>query len=78
LTRFVPWAKVSHDSDEVTLRCPPHGQQGYPYAVQVDVTYRLDAASGLHVTVTATNMSCPPTAGNRSTTGSSRPAPPRT
>jgi aldose 1-epimerase len=44
----------------VTLRCLPHGQQGYPFAVQVDVTYRLDAESGLHVTVTATNKGSRP------------------
>jgi aldose 1-epimerase len=55
LTRFVPWVRIAHDSDEVTLRCLPHGQQGYPFAVQVDATYRLDADSGLHVTVTAAN-----------------------
>jgi aldose 1-epimerase len=60
LTRFAPWVRVSHDSDEVTLRSLPHGQQGYPFAVQVDVTYRLDAASGLHVTVTATNKGSRP------------------
>jgi len=48
------------DRSEVTLRCLPHGQQGYPFAVQVDVTYRLDAESGLHVTVTATNKGSRP------------------
>jgi aldose 1-epimerase len=55
LTRWVLWTRTGHDREEVTLRCPPHGQQGYPFAVQVDVTYRVDAESGLHVTVTATN-----------------------
>jgi aldose 1-epimerase len=60
LTRWAPWAKVEHDRAEVTLRCLPHGQQGYPFAVQVDATYRLDAESGLHVTVTATNKGSRP------------------
>jgi aldose 1-epimerase len=60
LTRFVPWTRIAHDQHEVSLRCAPHGQQGYPFCVQVDVTYRLDAASGLHVTVTATNKGSHP------------------
>jgi len=55
LTRWAPWTRVAHDSGEVTLRSVPHGQQGYPFAVQVDVTYRLHAESGLHVTVSAAN-----------------------
>ena len=55
LTRWVPWTRTAHDRSEVTLTSIPHGSQGYPFAVQVDVTYRLDAESGLHVTVTATN-----------------------
>jgi aldose 1-epimerase len=55
LTRWVPWTRIGHDRGEVTLRSVPHGQQGYPFAVQVDVTYRLDAESGLHVSVSAAN-----------------------
>ena len=55
LTRWVPWTRTAHERDEVTLRCLPHGAQGYPFAVRVDATYRLEADSGLHVTVTATN-----------------------
>jgi len=60
LTRWAPWTRTAHDHDEVTLRCLPHGQQGYPFAVQADVTYRLDAETGLHVTVTATNKGSRP------------------
>jgi aldose 1-epimerase len=60
LTRWLPWARTVHEPGEVTLRCLPHGQQGYPYAVQVDAAYRLDAESGLHVTVTATNKGSHP------------------
>lgn len=60
LTRWVPWTRTAHDRDEVSLRCLPHGQQGYPFAVQTDVTYRVDAETGLHVTVTATNKGSRP------------------
>jgi len=60
LTRWVPWIRTAHDRSEVTLRCLPHGQQGYPFAVQTDVTYRLVAESGLHVTVTASNKGSHP------------------
>jgi aldose 1-epimerase len=55
LTRWMPWTRTVHEGDEVTLRCAPVGQIGYPFAVQADVAYRLDAATGLHVTVTAVN-----------------------
>lgn len=60
LTRWIPWIRVAHDRSEVTLRSVPHGQQGYPFAVEVDVTYRLDAGSGLHVTVSAANKGSRP------------------
>ena len=43
LTRWIPWTRVTHDRSEVTLRSVPHGQQGYPFAVQVHLTYRLNA-----------------------------------
>jgi len=55
LTRWAPWTRTAHDTDEVTLTSVPHGGQGYPFAVEVDATYRVDAESGLHVTITATN-----------------------
>jgi aldose 1-epimerase len=60
LTRWAAWTKIAHERDEVTLRCLPHGQQGYPFAVQVEATYRLDAESGLHVSVTAANKGSRP------------------
>jgi aldose 1-epimerase len=60
LTRFASWTRVAHEPGEVTLRSAPHGAQGYPFAVQVDATYRLDAGSGLHVTITATNKGSRP------------------
>jgi len=60
LTRWAAWTRIAHERDGVTLRFAPHGEQGYPFAVQVDVTYRLDAESGLHVTVTAANKGSRP------------------
>jgi aldose 1-epimerase len=60
LTRWIPWTRTAHDRTEVTLRSMPHGAQGYPFAVQVDVTYRLETESGLHVTVTASNKGSHP------------------
>src|SRR5271154_5923515 len=43
LTRWAPWTRVAHERDEVTLRSVPHGQLGYAFAVQVDLTYRVEA-----------------------------------
>jgi aldose 1-epimerase len=60
LTRWAAWVRVAHDRDEVTLRSLPHGQQGYPFAVQVDVTYRLDSETGLLVSVVAVNKGSRP------------------
>jgi aldose 1-epimerase len=60
LTRWSPWTRTAHEASEVALRSVPHGQQGYPFAIQVDVTYRLDAESGLHVTITAANKGSRP------------------
>lgn len=60
LTRWMPWTRVAHEPGEVTLRCAPLGQTGYPFAVQADVTYRLESATGLHVTVTAVNKGSRP------------------
>jgi aldose 1-epimerase len=55
LTRFALFDLIDHGPGEVTLRSQAHGAQGYPFAVQVDATYSLDATGGLTVSVTATN-----------------------
>jgi aldose 1-epimerase len=60
LTRWYSWARAAHEPSEATLRCILLGQQGYPFTVQIDTTYRLDAGSGLHVSVTATNKGTRP------------------
>ena len=60
LTRFELFSPLAQDSSSVTLRSPGHGAQGYPFAVQVDATYSLDAATGLTVAITATNVGSRP------------------
>jgi aldose 1-epimerase len=55
LTRWMAWTPVRHDADAVVLRSGPHGQQGYPFCLEIDVEYRLDPGSGLQVAITATN-----------------------
>ena len=55
LTRWAAWTAVRQDAGAVLLRCAPHGQQGYPFCVELEAEYRLDADAGLQVTVTARN-----------------------
>ena len=55
LTRWIPWTAVGQDSSSVRLRCAPHGQQGYPFCLEIEAEYRLDPAAGLRVAVTARN-----------------------
>ena len=43
LTRFAIFDLVGRTEASVTLRSQGHGSQGYPFAVQVDATYSLDA-----------------------------------
>ena len=55
LTRWMAWTPVRQDADAVVLRSGPHGQQGYPFCLQIDAEYRLDPGTGLHVAITASN-----------------------
>ncbi len=55
LTRWMAWTAVSHGAVSVLLRSAPHGQQGYPFCLEIDAGYRLDPGTGLHVAVTARN-----------------------
>jgi len=55
LTRWVPWIAVRQDASTVLLRSVPHGQQGYPFCLEIEVEYRLDPGTGLRVAVTARN-----------------------
>jgi len=55
LTRWMPWTVIRHDAGAVLLRSAPHGQQGYPFCLEIEAEYRLDADDGLHVAITAHN-----------------------
>jgi aldose 1-epimerase len=55
LTRWTSWVALRHESDSVLLRNMPHGQQGYPFCLEIDAEYRLRPATGLQVTITARN-----------------------
>ena len=60
LTRWMAWTPVRQDGDAVVLRSGPHGQQGYPFCLQLDAEYRLDPGTGLHVAITASNRGSHP------------------
>jgi len=46
--------------DQVTLTHVLHGRPGYPFCLELSVSYRLDAAAGLTVAVTAWNVGSRP------------------
>jgi aldose 1-epimerase len=55
LTRWMSWTVIRHEASAVLLRSAPHGQQGYPFCLEIEAEYRLDAHDGLHVAITAHN-----------------------
>ncbi|WP_432940543.1 aldose 1-epimerase family protein [Kribbella sp. CA-253562] len=58
LTRWANWERVDDGLDEslVEVAYRLHGQPGYPHQLDLTLTYRLDAETGLTVTATATNV----------------------
>jgi aldose 1-epimerase len=60
LTRWAAWEPVRQEADRVLLTHRPHGYTGYPFSVEVDAEYRLTAAGGLEITVSATNRGTRP------------------
>lgn len=56
LTRWANWKPAAHLPDEITLKHLLLGSPGYPFCLGLSVTYRLDAADGLQVSVTAANV----------------------
>ena len=56
LGRWARWTAVTHELDQVTLRLDVVPQNGYPFPVRAEVTYRVDAERGLAVTITARNL----------------------
>ncbi len=55
LTRWTAWTAGRHDASAVLLRSAPHGQQGYPFCLEIEAEYRLDPGTGLRVAITAHN-----------------------
>jgi len=55
LTRWMAWTVIRHEASAVLLRSAPHGQQGYPFCLEIEAEYRLEADDGLHVAITARN-----------------------
>jgi aldose 1-epimerase len=58
LTRWSSWAAGpgSAAEDEITLRHVLLGHQGYPFCLELDASYRLDADRGLEVSISARNV----------------------
>jgi aldose 1-epimerase len=56
LSRWANWKPAAHMSDEITLTHLLLGRPGYPFCLELSVSYRLDAAEGLQVSVTAVNV----------------------
>lgn len=54
LTRWANWKPAAHISNEITLTHVLLGHPGYPFCLELSVSYRLHAADGLQVAVTAT------------------------
>ncbi len=60
LTRWANWKAATHVADEITLTLGLLGRPGYPFCLDLAVSYRLDAAAGLRVSVTVTNVGAQP------------------
>jgi aldose 1-epimerase len=56
LVRWLPWTVRSEEPARVELGCVLHPQPGYPWRLDLAVSYETGSA-GLQVTTTATNMS---------------------
>ena len=58
LTRWLSWVPGpgSAAEDEITLRHVLLGHQGYPFCLEFDASYRLDADRGLEVSISARNI----------------------
>ena len=59
LVRWAAWSVVAHDADRVELACFLPAQTGYPWALDLRVTYAV-GVDGLHVTQAATNLAASP------------------
>lgn len=55
LVRWMPWHCQERADDTVTLACRSYPQPGYPWPIEVHVSYRLDG-DGLTVATQVTNL----------------------
>jgi aldose 1-epimerase len=55
LVRFVRWSAGTHERSSVTLVHDLVPQTGYPFELHFELTYSLDAATGLRVRAAVTN-----------------------
>ncbi len=60
LTRWSNWQLAHRTPHQVTMAHVLHGRPGYPFCLEVSVSYQLDAASGLIVAVSASNVGSRP------------------
>lgn len=60
LTRWANWQPAGRSERHVTLTHVLHGRPGYPFCLELSITYRLDPGQGLQVTVTALNAGSRP------------------
>jgi aldose 1-epimerase len=59
LVRWLPWRAVERAQARVTLACRLHPQPGWPFTLDVELAYALDAG-GLSVRTRATNVGAEP------------------
>ena len=55
LAVWLPWEVVRHDGNVITLAVAMPGSLGYPFPLDLEITYALDAESGLSVRLIARN-----------------------
>jgi aldose 1-epimerase len=55
LLRWRPWRALEHEGERVTLFARLHPQPGYPFALEVSITYEL-SDEGLSVSTRAVNL----------------------
>src|SRR5690606_19101084 len=55
LARWAPWRAAEHEPHRVRLTHRLLATAGYPFRLDLEAEYTLDAADGLHVRITARN-----------------------
>ncbi|NDU73513.1 aldose epimerase [Actinomadura sp. DSM 109109] len=55
LVRWAPWTAAEHEPDRIRLTYRLLGAGGYPFRLDLEVEYALDAAEGLSVRMSARN-----------------------